>query len=576
MSKIKRNKMKQIKFICGQQGHDLEHMNQFVVNTVFQKICNIENFTKVIEKLICFIGEYYHLSTIMLSTISESGEICDEYIWNEKNQKEEDGKIGQELIFSYGDEKGKKGILRIYDRNCRMLKMEDIHTIDALTTLIFSRLLTASAYYTLHEQYEYSRNYDSLTGLPMLQKMKEEKQKLLDENTSLECVVIYVDIENFRFINETLGEKQADQVLIDFATFLTRYTYAIGAASRVQADRFVIFTRFKKEELVIRTIRYINEQFRDKIRSRFASTRVRINAGICRVNGGEDLSKAIEYANMARKSIKGNPNICCRMYTQTLKEDMNKEYEITNNMEQALYNQEFVVYLQPKVDLITNQIAGAEALVRWKKGAEEILPPSQFIPIFEKNGFILDIDYYIFEEVCKILSRWKKTQKNIVPIAVNVSRMHLGSMNFIYTLLQLTDKYEIPRNWIELELMESIFYEDTETIKNQFNKLQELGFIVSIDDFGSGYSSLNMLKDIHADYIKLDKEFFREGAIKREEKIIITSIVNMAKQLNVGVISEGVENEEQVEFLKEIKCDQAQGYYYSKAIELEAFEKLMM
>jgi EAL domain-containing protein (putative c-di-GMP-specific phosphodiesterase class I) len=258
-----------------------------------------------------------------------------------------------------------------------------------------------------------------------------------------------------------------------------------------------------------------------------------------------------------------------------MKLKLQREIEITNSMDQALKNGEFIVYLQPKIELSGNTLVGAEALVRWKKSDNSLMPPNDFIPLFEKNGFVVYLDFYVYEEVCKKLRSWLDNGLSVVPISLNVSRIHLHDDDFVGELEKLVDRYEIPHHLLELELTESIFLNNTEEALNVMRKLQNIGFVVSIDDFGAGYSSLNLLKDMATDVIKLDKEFFGQGEMQKEEQIIVSSIISMAKQLNMKVLSEGVETKKQSDFLKSVCCDMAQGFLFAKPMPVLDFEKIM-
>ena len=201
--------------------------------------------------------------------------------------------------------------------------------------------------------------------------------------------------------------------------------------------------------------------------------------------------------------------------------------------------------------------------------------PDQFIPLFERNGFIIQLDFYIYECACKTIQKWKANNIKPVTISVNVSRVHLNTDDFVEKVLELVDRYEIEHQYLEFELTESIFLDNTKSAILTMHQLKDKGFLVSIDDFGAGYSSLNLLKDMTSDVLKLDKEFFSGGDMKQEEKIIVSSITNMAKQLKMKVLSEGVETKSQSEFLKEIECDLAQGYLYAKPMPEEEFTELL-
>jgi EAL domain-containing protein (putative c-di-GMP-specific phosphodiesterase class I) len=230
--------------------------------------------------------------------------------------------------------------------------------------------------------------------------------------------------------------------------------------------------------------------------------------------------------------------------------------------------------VQPKYGLKSRHIEGAEALIRWNSKEFGFIYPDEFIPLCEKNGFVVELDFFILEEVCKAMRRWIDDGKTPVVISVNQSRLHLNYDDFIWRLREIVDKYEIPYEYIELELTESVFTENAEQLIKVMQKLHEIGFKLSIDDFGSGYSSLNMLKDIPADVVKIDREFFNGTVNSEKGRAVISTVVDLAKNLNMEVISEGVETVEQVEFLSGIDCAMVQGFYFAKPMTIEAFEKM--
>jgi len=231
------------------------------------------------------------------------------------------------------------------------------------------------------------------------------------------------------------------------------------------------------------------------------------------------------------------------------------------------------VYLQPKYSPKEEELSGAEALVRWISPEEGFVPPNRFIPIFEKNGFILKLDDYMISEVARQQAQWISEGKNVVPISVNVSRAHFTKVDLAEHICRLVEQYNVPHEVIELELTESAFFEDKEVLLGTVRKLREYGFTVSMDDFGAGYSSLNSLKEIPLDVIKLDAEFFRGNDEAGKGKIIVNETIDLAKKLNMRTVAEGIETKEQVDFLAELGCDLIQGYYFAKPMPLKEFEQ---
>lgn len=257
-------------------------------------------------------------------------------------------------------------------------------------------------------------------------------------------------------------------------------------------------------------------------------------------------------------------------------DQMIRKVEIENNMESALLNNEFTFYLQPKYAPNGQVMLGAEALVRWLEPSGNLIMPGEFIPIFEQNGFILKMDEYIFESVCKFL--YQRIIENLpnVPISINISRLHLYQDDFIECYSKIKNKYSLPDKLVELEITENILLDNIEKIRNIIIELQNNGFTCSIDDFGSGYSSLNSLKDLPFEVIKLDRLFLINSYDIQRSQEIIKAIVEMAKTINIKTVAEGVETPSQLEFLKMIDCDMIQGYIFSKPRPIKEFEQLLI
>ena len=278
---------------------------------------------------------------------------------------------------------------------------------------------------------------------------------------------------------------------------------------------------------------------------------------------------------MALNQAKGNHVTPYFVYDNKMRDQMLLEQQIVNEFDAALEHGGFKLFLQPKYDLETEQIMGSEALVRWIKADGSYVLPSLFIPVLEKNGSVYAVDRFIWEETCKCLRRWIDAGKNVKPVSVNVSRIDLYDPELINVLVGLTVKYEIPKYLLELEITESAYTDDPRMIMGVTEKLQSEGFLILMDDFGSGYSSLNMLKDIHIDILKLDMEFLRSTDQTGRGGNILSAMVQMARSLNLHTIAEGVETREQVDFLKSIGCNCVQGYFFSQPITVEEFEKLI-
>ena len=247
------------------------------------------------------------------------------------------------------------------------------------------------------------------------------------------------------------------------------------------------------------------------------------------------------------------------------------ERKVEDDMDRALVNREFQVYLQPKISTAKEVLGGAEALVRWIHPTEGFIPPNRFIPIFEKNGFILKLDDYMLEEIARVQAGWLAEGRKLVPISVNVSRAHFTREDLAEHICAIVDKYQVPHSVIELELTESAFFDDKKVLLNTVQKLRMAGFLVSMDDFGAGYSSLNSLKELQIDVLKIDADFFRGADVEERCLLIVSEFIDLAKKLNMKIVAEGIESREQVEFLTEQECDLIQGYFYAKPMPVAEF-----
>ncbi|MBQ1554325.1 MAG: EAL domain-containing protein, partial [Clostridia bacterium] len=262
-------------------------------------------------------------------------------------------------------------------------------------------------------------------------------------------------------------------------------------------------------------------------------------------------------------------------FDEKIRAQINEERELEGLMHMALANDEFKLYLQPKHRVSDGALAGAEALVRWVNPEKGFISPGKFIPLFEKNGFVDEVDNHILEKLCQFQQKRVLNDRPPIPISVNVSRVQLSDPNLAQRICELVDSYRVPHRYIDLELTESACFDDMDVLINTINTLREMGFPVSMDDFGSGYSSLNLLKQLSFDTLKIDGEFFRHVTDPERAQSVVRSIVDMAKSLHMKTVAEGIETDEQVEFLRTTDCDLIQGYYYSKPISAEEFELYM-
>jgi len=417
---------------------------------------------------------------------------------------------------------------------------------------------------------------DSLTGLLTLTKFEVDAMKQMTAVPTLKYLILYSDFDKFKNINSEWGYSIGNELLIQFANITGRYLKASELFCRITSDKFIMMLSYHNKKGALDRIKIAYSKIEEELNIKFPNLNLVITSGIYFLTPEDkNITIAIDKANIARKTIKGIHKSEYAIYDEALHMQITKEKMIAGKMHHALKNNEFVVYMQPKVDLKTSKIIGAEALVRWKLPTGEILSPMEFIPIFEKNGFIDELDFYVYEKTLKALRQWIDMGKKELVISMNVSRIHLKDVKFLDRLDFLLEKYQIPSRLIELEITESMFFIELEQIEYIIRGLRKRGFLISIDDFGSGYSSLNMLKTLPIDIIKLDREFFMKNEMGAPDKIVISGIISLAKGLGLKVISEGVETLDQLAFLQESSCDMAQGYLFYKPMPLEDFVEII-
>lgn len=423
---------------------------------------------------------------------------------------------------------------------------------------------------------------DALTGLDSYEVFLGKLQKEIDTIGDDRIGIIYTDIKHFKYINDTYGYKVGDSLLKEFVDELMQDGEHILCASRVYSDNFVAANRIVNGTLSNEAFRdmiyQINRDWEAKFREKYLNSRLQFCTGISIVDQdsrSKDAETAVSNANLARKVAKEMENDCCVLFDQSMMEGIRREVEITSGIPRALEKKEFQVYFQPKMDTDTLDLIGAEALVRWKKPDGRFIYPDEFIPLIERSGQIVDVDYYVYREVFRFLAERIKEGKKVVPISLNVSRMHLNRTDFLTYVESLLKEFQIPCSLIEFELTESIYLENTEAALELIKGLHNMGIKVSMDDFGSGYSSLNLLSKLPIDIIKLDKVFLKEGEMQESDRIIISCVVDMAKKLHITSLCEGVETQEQSDYLKKVGCQMQQGFFFSRPVPQEDFENIM-
>lgn len=411
---------------------------------------------------------------------------------------------------------------------------------------------------------------DPITGGKNENFFRRVVEDVIEESAHVPYLIARFDVANFRYINEAYGHVRADELLTIIIRESAKIFKGKEMCTRMDSDQFVLLARndqsfeAKFEEMIT----VIN----DKAREIGIMFPIRLKRGICPIRKGDtDISIIIDHANAARKSLVGDEKVLVATYSEKIVQKMYVEEKIESEMEEAMRKGEFKVYIQPKWDINKDCIYGGEALVRWIKQDGSMIYPDQFIPVFERNGFIEKLDLYMLEEVCKKLRALIDDDKKIFPISVNQSRILMHNPDYINQVAKIMKRYRIPNGFIELEVTETVFFDERNLMINTMNQLKSMDLCISMDDFGSGYSSLNMLKDIPFDVIKIDREFFSEVITSEASILILRKIIEMAKGLGIRVLCEGVETAEQVEILRELGCSYVQGYFYSKPVDSAEF-----
>ncbi len=388
-------------------------------------------------------------------------------------------------------------------------------------------------------------------------------------------VLVYANIDRFKLINETYGNAVGDSILREIHQIIDAELLRDEVSGRIMADNFAILMRYHSLSKLDHRLYRINRQLAELANEHGDRYGVVLYFGVYVIEAGDDsdISTMLERANLARKKKSSSHLVPMGTYDVKDFEGLERDKKLEMKMHKALEHGDFVPFLQPKYELEGESIAGAEALVRWIDPEEGMIYPNDFIPLFEANGFVVELDLYMFEEVCKLITRWQEEGREIVPVSVNLSRCHFDVPNFFDSYIEVLNRYDIPPYSIEIELTESLFYKDMDTLNQLVSQIHEAKLLCSIDDFGSGYSSLNMLKDVKVDALKLDRVFFKNGENEDRGKDIIQSVICLAQALKLHTVSEGVEERAQVEFLKEMHCDLIQGYVFAKPMPIPDFEQ---
>lgn len=412
---------------------------------------------------------------------------------------------------------------------------------------------------------------DQLTGLWNRDYFFEIAERTLKEYPETEFLMIATDIYHFKLFNEILGTDAGDDLLLAFTQAYRENYRERWVFSRISADRFALLipkADYDEEGLLRITHSIINK--------RDDTVKAHCYLGVYEITDRQiSVERMYDRAFLAVESLKGNLNKEIAYYQEEILKERIHETTTLDELDRAIENDEFVIYLQPQVLIEDGSVISAEALIRWKKSGQGIVKPGEFISIFENNGMIDRLDYHVWELACRQLAEWKEQGHAERSISVNISVKDFYLMDLYKRITGLVEKYKISPANLKLEITETAFALDVKNQMELVQKLQNYGFFVELDDFGSGYSSLNNLKEIKADMLKMDLKFFEKTEDTKRAQTIIRSVIHLANDLGMPVIAEGVENIEDIELIKEAGCQMVQGYYYAKPMSVKDFEDFL-
>ncbi|WP_343207953.1 GGDEF domain-containing protein [Anaerolentibacter hominis] len=416
---------------------------------------------------------------------------------------------------------------------------------------------------------------DPVTGGSTYGKFRLDAAHILEHNNGRHYAMISMDINKFQYINDVYGYEEGNAALRYIWNTIQSFLREGETAARVIDDHFVVLSSYRdRQELSDRF-----QLFSDMLKTRLTLDsnehyNLVISAGVYLIENHEtDIESMVDRAKIPQKKIKGSSVSQFELYTDELRKELILNKQMEDRFGDALKNHEFVIYFQPKYNIRKQQFDGSEALVRWKTADDTIVMPGQFIPVFEASGSIVELDRYVLKETCGHIRRWLDMGYQVPPVSVNVSRRQLDNPNFVHIYVDIIRESGIPFSCIELELTETMLFEREQVLLNVIHQLHKNGVVVEMDDFGSGYSSLNMLKNIPIDTVKLDKCFSDDMIHNQKAQTIISGTIALVRSLNMRVIAEGVETKEQFEFLEKVGCDYIQGYYCARPMDAASYEK---
>jgi diguanylate cyclase (GGDEF)-like protein len=418
---------------------------------------------------------------------------------------------------------------------------------------------------------------DTLTGVYTKDAFYRHATEILSSSPTKPYILVATDIERFKLVNDSFGSATGDELLQYIAKILQHASLQLhGICARHSEDHFMILIPKSTDD---GNLHSFIEAAQKELKQFPLNMKISLKFGVYLI---ENLQTPIpimcDRAILAVESAKGHYEKSCAYYDDSIRQRLLREQQIIDEMKSSLEKNRFEVFLQPKYDLSNEKIVGAESLVRWTHPKLGALTPGEFIPLFEHTGFITELDKYVWNRTCEILENWNQNGLPHIQVSVNVSRKDIYQENLPEIIWNIVKKHGLQPSQLHLEITETAYTENAEQLISVVNELKKIGFLIEMDDFGTGYSSLNMLSELPIDILKLDMRFMnsiKKGALQKNKHNILEFIIKLAKWINLQVVAEGVEKKGQVDFLRKLGCNYAQGYYYAKPMPVDEFTKLL-
>jgi len=449
--------------------------------------------------------------------------------------------------------------------------------IFALLAVVCVIALFAMLLYQSHKHYYLDRlaYIDGVTKSYNFKGFMMRVQKQFQNDPSAKCAILEVTLDKFDYYTELLGEEARNQLLREFSTLISHWSHADEAHCRYNTTNFVVFMKYQNMDELRDRIIYLKDKVadfekKDAQRERFEYECL---VGVVCIEGEErDIDTLLRRADVALLAAKGDKRAPFAVYETRMENSKSEDREFEARMDQALREKEFLVYLQPKFSLIDGRQVGAEALVRWMHPEKGLLYPGRFISLFEKNGFITELDIYILENVCQRLAAWIHRGIQPHPISFNVSLHNLYKENFVNQASEIVERYGVPAKLIIFEVSEGAIVENIKLMQETMERLKNRGFMISMDDFGRGTVSLNTLYQVPVDELKIERRFLLETGETSRGQSIINSIIDTSKRLGIHVVAEGVDNKQQASMLRDLGCDMMQGFVFSEPLPEQEYD----